>query len=74
MNLKALRISQNGKAGTIFQADGNRAKQLIAAGIAEIYKAPAAKVDDFDPDLDGPIDDVKGGPKPSDARKKKGKK
>ena len=75
MKLKALRISQNGPPGRVFEADGHRAKQLIAAGIAERYNPIPAPVEiEHDEDIDGPLDDVKGGPKPSDAKKKKGRK
>ena len=67
--LRALRISQNGKTGTIFTAEGNRIKQLtdgknpIAEEVtleqlAAEEEAKAAE-SEHDPDLDGPIEETK---------------
>ncbi len=70
MLLKALRISQNGPPGAIFEATGERARMLIQNKIAETYQ-PA---EDIDPDadlLDDPVGrEVKGGPKAKDAASK----
>ena len=77
--LRALRISQNGKTGTIFTAEGNRVKQLtdgknpIAEEVTleqlaaeEEAKATEAKAteSEHDPDLDGPIEETKPAAKP----------
>ena len=74
--LRALRISQNGKTGTLFTAEGNRVKQLtdgknpIAEEVtleqlaAEEEEAKAAEPE-HDPDLDGPIEGTKPAAKPT---------
>lgn len=56
--LKALRISQNGKPGTVFEAEGQRVKQLTTGPnpIAELYQGEA-KTDELDLDaLDAELD------------------
>ena len=58
--VRALRLSQNGPKGAIFEADGNRLLQLTSgpnpiAELVETKKAEKPK--------------TKGGPKPSDAVK-----
>lgn len=60
--LRALRISQNGKPGTIFEADGNRLKQLTSGKnpIAELVK-------DGKETKPAPEPKKKGGKKPKDA-------
>lgn len=60
--LRALRISQNGKPGTIFEAEGNRVKQLTDGKnpIAELVK-------DEKETKPAPKPSKKGGKKPKDA-------
>jgi len=81
MRLRALRISQNGKPGTVFNVDeANRAKQLCAGknpiaeeltdAMIETEMAAKAEADSYDPDIDGPRD----GKTPTKAEKKGGPK